>query len=159
MIERITSFIWSLVALVGVSFLGLYLLRRPLASFRFRHKDSELEIRPSQPQIPQSAEAQTSPPEKREPDQPPPVARDVVVDGQVQVESRFRTAYKLLDSGEYNEGKKLLEEEAHAKRDLVEQVSLMAFGQQVAAAQGSTAALDDLRRTARDHQGVFEAHL
>ena len=145
------------MALVGVSFLGLYLLRRPLASFRLRHKDSELEIRPSQPQIPQLVEAQASPPEVREPEHPSPTPSNVVTGAELQSESRFDRAFKLLDSGEYGEGIKLMEEEARSEPDLEKQVSLIAYGQQLAAARGSQAALDDLRRNAREHQGVFDA--
>ena len=154
---------WPMVVLI-LGVLAIFVFRRELSSLIERTKRIHapgvgLEITPPQPQVPAQAELRTSPPATREPDQPPPAPHDVVVATEVEVKSRFQRAFELLESGEYAEGIKLLEEEARTKPDVAEQVSLIAYGQHLAAAKGSTTALDDLRRTAREHQGVFETNL
>ena len=150
------------VLILGV--LAIFLFRRDLRGLIERTKRIHapgvgLEMTPPQSQVAAQAEGLTSPPATRGPDQLPPAPHDVVAAAEVDVASRFVRAYDLLNSGEYHEGIKLMEEEARTKPDVAEQVSLIAYGQHLAAAKGSEAALDDLRRTARKHQEVFETHL
>jgi tetratricopeptide (TPR) repeat protein len=135
--SEITSLIYAIATLAGVAVLGVFLLRRPGASLRMRHKDTELEIQ----------------------ERLPSPAPEATMEAEVQVESRFQKAFKLLNSGAYEDGMKLFEEEARTKPNLDEQVSLIAFAQSLAAEKGSKAALGDLRRTAQDHPGIYEPHL
>jgi tetratricopeptide (TPR) repeat protein len=125
---------------------------------RIQARGVGLEMTPPQPQVPARTEGLTSPPATREPDQLPPAPPDVAATADVEAESRFVRACDLLRSGKYADGIKLMEEEARTK-PVAQQVALLAFGRHLAAVKGSKAALDDLRRTAQEHQGIFEAQL
>jgi tetratricopeptide (TPR) repeat protein len=155
----IASIIWAVAGLVLAFSVAIYLWRRPDSSLQLRHKDSELNITPvvnphhSPSESPQSVPATVDPGELRDGSSDPPAATEV------KKESRFGEAYQLLVTGKYEEGMVLLEEEAREERDPVKQFSVIAFGQYVAAEKGSEKALDDLRRLASDHQGIFEIQL
>ena len=155
----VVSLIWALVGLVAASSLAIYLWRRPDASVRIRHKESEMELgRPiSQPSLP--AQRPQLPPGTAESESPPSEIGTPPAATEVQEKSRFAQAYKLLTSGQYEQGIRLLEEEVREESEIGKQVSLIAFGQYLAAEKGIEKALDDLRRTAGAHPGVFDAQL
>jgi hypothetical protein len=154
---------WPTVVLI-LGVLAILVFRRELKRLIERMEQihapgMDVKMTPPQPQLPAQAEARTSPPAPKEPDQLPPAPSDTCVAAEVEEESRFSRACGLLTSGEYAEGIKLMEEEARTETDASKQVALVAFGQHLAAAKGSKAALDDLRRTAREHEGIFDVNI
>jgi len=156
-LSAVASIIWAAAGFVAAISVAIYLWRRPDSSVRLRHKESELQIGPtSSPTTSSLQPAQLLPSVTAEPEGPaegsggPPAAKEVAE------ESRFGEAYQLLITGNYEDGIRLIEEEARTEKDLVKQLSWIAFGQYLAAERGSQKALEDLRKMASDHQDVFE---
>jgi len=154
----IASIIWAVAALVGSISVAIYLWRNPKASASFKHKDSVLAVNASHERLPQVDLTLTGL-ATEQPEQLPGGNQAQLVGTEVEEETRFAQAYRLLTAGDYEAGQQVLEEAAKDEDGRDKRVSLLAFGQHLAAGRGSGKALADLRSTVSSNPDVFEAHI
>lgn len=157
--SELASLIWAISGLIGISSFAIYLWRRPNTSVRIKHNDSEIALTPTQ-EYPPLAKNDTPPPALNSGDQAEPegLAEGQAAGTEVEQETRFAKAFRLLKAGEYDEGRELLEEEAKSEDSPEKRAALVAFGQHLAAVRGSTRALADLRENAAQNSSAFEVH-
>lgn len=140
----IVALLWVLFALLLLGAVMYVLYNPPKTLLKLRHRDSEIEIvapaasREAEPKERQ-LEGKAGEP-KEEETEGPPEAED----------TPFAQGYRLLKKGDYADGMAFIREEAETK-DEVERQRFLAFGQHIAAGEGSDEALDDLRENARAH--------